>query len=46
MPTEANSPVGTHVLDLFSMAGFEVIIYGRFWVIAKGPRIDTSCGYT
>jgi hypothetical protein len=24
------------------MAGFEVIIYGRFWVIAEGVRDDRS----
>jgi hypothetical protein len=39
MPTEANFPpseLGANVLGRFSMAGFEVIIYGRFWVIAEG----------
>ena len=38
MPTEANFPRsvgGANVLGRFSMAGFEVIIYGRFWVIAE-----------
>ena len=25
------------------MAGFEVIIYGRFWVIAEAPYIGTVC---
>src|ERR1700688_4902944 len=29
------SLVGANVLGRFSMAGFEVIIYGRFWVIAE-----------
>jgi hypothetical protein len=23
-------------LDLFAMAGFQVTLYGRFWVTAKG----------
>src|SRR5271165_4423858 len=30
------SPVGANVLGRFSMAGFELITYGRFWVIAEG----------
>src|SRR5664280_1853668 len=29
------SPVGANVLGRFSMAGFELITYGRFWVIAE-----------
>ncbi len=32
------SPVGANVLGRLSMAGFEVITYGRFWVIAEGPK--------
>src|SRR5277367_4624540 len=35
------SLVGANVLGRFSMAGFEVIIYGRFWVIAEGTS-DSS----
>jgi len=35
MPTEANFPRQSYVLGRFSMAGFEVIIYGRFWVITE-----------
>jgi hypothetical protein len=35
MPTEANSPIGANVLGRFLMAAFEVITYGRFWVIAE-----------
>jgi hypothetical protein len=27
---------------ILSMAAFEVIIYGRFWVTAKGQRTDRS----
>jgi len=34
------SPAGANVLGRFSMAGFEVIIYGRFWVIAEVRRPD------
>ncbi len=35
--TNQNGPAGT---GQSSMAGFEVIIYGRFWVIAEGQRSD------
>jgi hypothetical protein len=38
MPTEGISPVRVNVLGVLSLAGFEVIIYGRFWVIAEGLR--------
>jgi hypothetical protein len=26
------------------MAGFEVITYGRFWVIAEGPEYNLASG--
>src|ERR1700721_3686074 len=34
-PTEANGPRRKLCLDLFAMAGFQVTLYGRFWVTAK-----------
>src|SRR5664280_1233874 len=36
------SPVGANVLGRFSMAGFELITYGRFWVIAEEKNHATS----
>ena len=36
MTTEANYPRSGSVLSHLSMAGFHLIIYGRFWVITEG----------
>jgi hypothetical protein len=35
MTTEANCPCSGYVLSHLSMAGFNPIIYGRFWVITE-----------
>jgi hypothetical protein len=35
MTTEANCPRSGYVLSHLSMAGFNPIIYGRFWVITE-----------
>jgi len=39
MPLEATLPPSVvNVRDYFSMAGFEVTLYGRFWVTAEVGR--------
>src|ERR1700728_1349210 len=43
-PTEANGPRRKLCLDLFAMAGFQVTLYGRFWVTAKVIEICDSLG--
>ena len=35
MTTEANFPRSGYVLSHLPMAGFHLIIYGRFWVITE-----------
>jgi len=37
MATEANFPCSGYVLSRLPMAGFNPIIYGRFWVITEAP---------
>jgi hypothetical protein len=41
MPLQATGPAGVVNVpnDYFSMAGFEVTLYGRFWVTAEGRVI-------
>src|ERR1700688_3408350 len=36
------SPVGANVLGGFSMAGFEVTLYGRIWVTPEGSGYPVS----
>jgi hypothetical protein len=38
MTTEATCPCSGYVLSHLSMAGFNPIIYGRFWVITEARQ--------
>src|ERR1700677_3636056 len=40
-PTKANGPRRKLCLYLFAMAGFQVTLYGRFWVTPKVRRPNT-----
>jgi hypothetical protein len=44
MTTEANCPCNGYVLSHLSVAAFNPIIYGRFWVFTEGMRSQHGNG--